>query len=575
MPARTALRDGARALTYAQLDAASTRAADILREHGVTPGSLVGLWVERDVTMIVAMLGILKAGAGYLPIDPQQPAARVHAIIDDSRIGHVVTTRAGDLPQTVTAIAPRFEGDGFQRETGPGSASGTVAYAIYTSGSTGKPKGVVVGHEAVIRLFERTQPWFSFTEQDVWSMFHSLAFDFSVWEIWGALLHGGELVVVPYEVTRDPPAFHRWVAGNGVTVLSQTPSAFAGFDAADEWSGAATRLRVIVFGGEALPSAVLRGWVARHGDQTPQLVNMYGITETTVHVTYKRLSREDLGRDDVAIGLPIPDLRLHVLDPDGRPCADGVAGELYVEGPGLAQGYLHQPELTAERFPTLPTAAGAVRAYRSGDVVRRDADGDYAYHGRVDDQVKLRGYRIEPGEIRAALLRHPAIRLCHVGLHDYGEGDVRLVAYVVPEGGVAAWTPDVVRAAETVAAERLPDYMRPSAFVALDALPTTANGKIDRSRLPAPPVADSPTAEQALSTEERFVLELWRNDFGLGAIGLEDDFFDRGGTSLALIRSLGKVRAQYGFSIDLGLLSSGATPKALAALIRDSLVRPH
>ncbi len=359
-------------------------------------------------------------------------------------------------------------------------SAGSAAYVIYTSGSTGRPKGVVVSHGNVVRLFASTRGWFGFGADDVWTLFHSFAFDFSVWELWGALLHGGRLVVVPFGVSRSPGDFRRLLVRERVTVLNQTPSAFYQLMLADEVAGGAgLSLRWVVFGGEALDLRRLVPWFERHGDASPRLVNMYGITETTVHVSFVRLSRELAAGDaGSVIGEAIPDLRVVVLDEALRPVPVGVAGELYVGGAGVARGYLGRPSLTAGRFVADPFGPAGGRLYRTGDVARWDGDGRLVFVGRADDQVKLRGFRIELGEVEAVLLEHALVADVTVVLREDRPGDQRLVAYVVAVPGEGV---DVARLRAEVAG-RLPEYMVPSAFVVLDAFPLTVNGKLDRRR---------------------------------------------------------------------------------------------
>jgi amino acid adenylation domain-containing protein/FkbM family methyltransferase len=317
--------------------------------------------------------------------------------------------------------------------------SDAPAYVIYTSGSTGRPKGVVVTHGNVARLFEQTDGWFGFGPADVWTLFHSYAFDFSVWEIWGALLYGGRLVVVPYEVSRSPSAFHDLLRRERVTVLNQTPSAFRPLIDADRHSGGELALRWVVFGGEALDPQTLQPWFDRHGDTDPQLVNMYGITETTVHVTFRTLSQADGSSSRSMIGRAIPDLELYVLDRFGLPAPVGLPGELYVGGAGVARGYLNRPALTAERFVPHPFALqSGARLYKTGDLARRLANGDMEYLGRADHQVKIRGFRIELGEIESILNGHAAVREAVVTLREDRKGDARLVAYLVPDAQAAS-----------------------------------------------------------------------------------------------------------------------------------------
>ena len=581
-PERTAVSDASRSLSYAQLDAASSKLAARLRQEGVQDGMLVGMCLPRGVDLVISLLGILKAGGAYVPVDPQYPGKRVEHIVRDSGLNLVIGELA-DLPQSASVrvlpladllvgpdLAPFADSD----RRHPDEAA---AYVIYTSGSTGEPKGVLVAHGNVSRLLESTQRSFAFNENDVWSMFHSIGFDFSVWEIWGALAHGGHVAVVPYEVSRSPDDMRQWLADQGVTVLSQTPSAFRGLDEADRSAPAPLALRYVVFGGEALPATVLRPWVERHGDQKPALINMYGITEATVHTTFKRVLGQDLeSAAMVSIGAPLDGWRLHLLDADQQPVPQGNAGELYIEGAGVALGYLNRPTLNAERFVQLPGTSS--RAYRTGDLLVLGDDGEYRYAGRCDEQLKIRGFRIEPGEVEACLQTSPAIAAAHVVGHDYGEGDWRLVTYVVPSQGVDAWTEQTRNEVAALVAASLPDYMRPSAYIALAQLPVTDHGKIDKARLPSPdsvPSSVEHASEPGLTEQEQFVLKIWSDDIGLKNIGLNDDFFDFGGTSLALIRSLSTLKAHYRVNLDPGVLADGATAKVLAGCIQRSLVQAH
>ncbi|WP_122878369.1 non-ribosomal peptide synthetase, partial [Burkholderia pseudomallei] len=421
--------DGQR-LSYAELNARANRLAHYLQGRGVGPGRLVALCAERGIEMVVGLLAILKAGGAYVPLDPAYASDRLRGIVEDSQPALVLADAVGraalgELDGALPVID--LETDALRwREmpaTNPEVASQHVhhlAYVIYTSGSTGRPKGVMVEHAQVVRLFGATQAWFGFDERDVWTLFHSYGFDFSVWEMWGALLHGGRLVIVPTEVTRTPSAFFALLCAEGVTVLNQTPSAFQALMSAQEEREEAAgnieranvvahRLRYVIFGGEALEPRTLASWYARHGERT-QLVNMYGITETTVHVTYCALRAEDAMRLGASpIGVRIPDLQLYVLDDRREPVPMGVTGELYVGGAGVARGYLNRPELTRERFIDDPFVAGG-RLYRTGDLARWRTDGRLEYLGRNDFQVKIRGFRIELGEIEAQLAKVAGVR---------------------------------------------------------------------------------------------------------------------------------------------------------------------
>ncbi|HYX23529.1 MAG TPA: amino acid adenylation domain-containing protein, partial [Thermoanaerobaculia bacterium] len=484
-------------LSYGDLEARSNQLARYLVRLGVLPGDLVGLCLERSVEMVVAILGVLKAGAAYVPLDPAYPQERLAFLVADSRPPVVLTqdSLAALLPEPGPDTRVVFVDRDAERLARELTSAPRVvvsaehpAYVIYTSGSTGQPKGVVVRHGNALRLFSATERWFGFGPQDVWTLFHSYAFDFSVWEIWGALLYGGRLVVVPYWVSRSPEAFYELLRTERVTVLSQTPSAFRQLIWAEEAVLAGAEpdlaLRYVIFGGEALEPASLAPWFERHGDERPRLINMYGITETTVHVTWREVVREDVARAVSAVGCPIPDLGVYLLDSALQPVPVGVPGEIHVGGAGLAEGYLGRPELTAERFIPNPFGEAGSRLYRSGDLARRLPDGDLEYLGRIDHQVKIRGFRIELGEIESALVRHPAVREAVVLAVDDPEraGDRRLVAWVVPSAGEAPSLSDL----RSFVGQSLPDYMLPSALVLLDALPLTANGKIDRRALPAP-----------------------------------------------------------------------------------------
>ncbi|HEX7243484.1 MAG TPA: amino acid adenylation domain-containing protein, partial [Longimicrobiaceae bacterium] len=425
-PGAVAVSSGERSLTYAELDRRADRLARALAALGVGPEVPVALCLERSEEMVVAVLGVLKAGGAYVPLDPAYPAGRLAYVLEDCRAPVLVTQEglAERLPefggQVVLVDGLLADVEGPPPPTPPPHAGegrtaspDNLAYVIYTSGSTGQPKGVQVTHASAVRLFRATEDRFGFGERDVWTLFHSYAFDFSVWEMWGALLYGGRLVVVPFETSRDPAAFRALLGREGVTVLSQTPSAFRQLIAADErgGDGPGLALRWVVFGGEALEPASLRPWVERHGDERPRLVNMYGITETTVHVTHRLLGREEVeGGAASPIGVPIADLRVYVLGPTGEPVPAGVPGEMYVGGAGVARGYLGRPDLTAERFVPDPfSARPGARLYRSGDRARWADAGELEYLGRADLQVKVRGFRVEPGEIEAALQRHPSV----------------------------------------------------------------------------------------------------------------------------------------------------------------------
>ncbi|NUT52860.1 MAG: amino acid adenylation domain-containing protein, partial [Saccharothrix sp.] len=478
---RVAVVHGDLRLTYADLDARSDRLARWLVTRGVGPERLVALLLPRSADLVVAVLAVLKAGGTYVPVDPDQPAARTAAVLADAAPVVVLTPDDLDVPDVAAAL--------------PDVRADHAAYVIHTSGSTGRPKGVVVEHGSVVRLLAAAREGFDFTPDDVWTLFHSYAFDFSVWELWGPLLRGGSLVVVPHEVTRSPRDLADLVRRHGVTVLNQTPTAFRGFAAV---AGDVPSLRHVVFGGEELRPPQLLDWLERHPDV--RLVNMYGITETTVHVTHQALTPA-LCHGPSLIGVPLPDLRVYVLDEALRPAPTGVRGELYVSGPGLARGYLGQPGVTAARFVADPFRSGE-RMYRTGDVGRLRADGALEYLGRADDQVKVRGHRIEPGEVVAAVSRHPDVRDAAVVARDG-----RLLCYVVGPVDPADLRAHVARL--------LPGHMVPAAFTAVDRLPLTRNGKLDTAALPTPDLDRLTTPSAPRTDAERVLAAAFAQVLGL------------------------------------------------------------
>jgi amino acid adenylation domain-containing protein len=579
-PDRLAVSLGAGALTYRQLDERANRLARHLLGNGVRPGELVGLCCGRSLELVVAILATLKAGAGYLPLDPSYPAERLALAVEDSGVGVVVALGAvaGRLPRRpgvrIVALEAEAAAIAARSPLAPAVAADPElpAYVIYTSGSTGRPKGVVIPHGNVTRLFSATAPWFGFGPADVWTLFHSYAFDFSVWEIWGALLHGGRLVVVPAWESRSPEAFLALLRDERVTVLNQTPAAFRQLLWAEETvAGGAPAdlgLRLVVFGGEALELSSLAPWLRRHGDRRPLLVNMYGITETTVHVTCRRLRQGDLaaGRGSV-VGAPIPDLSLHVVDGALAPQPIGVPGEIVVGGEGVARGYLGRPELTAERFVPDPHGPPGARLYRSGDLARRLPDGDLEYLGRIDRQVKIRGFRIEPGEIEAVLRRHPALSGAAVVVRREAPGEPRLVAYYVPVAGQPAPGAPELRAA---LGRELPEPMVPAWFVPLPALPLTANGKLDREALPAPAGDRAELGREYVApagpVEERLAA-IWAEVLRRERIGAQDNFFELGGHSLLATQVLSRMRQELDVELPLRLLFDSPTVAGVAAAI--------
>jgi amino acid adenylation domain-containing protein len=597
-PLAIALSGEAESLTYAELNRRAETLARTLVRHGLAPDERVGVLMQRSPALVVALLGVLKAGGAYLPLDEQYPLERLRFMIEDGG-AHLIVTEAAtaslvgeveavmlDYEEAVSAAGREEEeeedgsGDSGSGESGSGMAqrvgADNAAYVIYTSGSTGKPKGVVVTHANLSRLFSVTERLFAFAPTDVWTMFHSQAFDFSVWEMWGALLSGGRLVVVPRETSRTPEAFHELLVRERVTVLNQTPSAFRQLMSVDEEHGGEglEALRVVIFGGEALEASSLRGWVERHGDERPQLVNMYGITETTVHVTYRRVRREEVEQGQRGsgsrIGRALGDMRVYVLDEGMKVVPVGVKGELYVGGGGVARGYLNRGDLSGERFvPDGESGVEGERMYRTGDVGRWIRGGELEYLGRVDEQVKVRGYRIELGEIEATLVRHPAVLEARVLVREDSLEDKRLVAYVVPRPFEIFNSSDV----RSVLSETLPAYMIPSAFVVLDRMPLTSNGKLDQSALPAPVEGTSLTEVEFVppQTEEEEALALiWARLLKVERVGMNDNFFDVGGHSVLATRLISEINKQFQVDVSVRVVFETPTAGSIAKAVQQA-----
>ncbi|ELC0917870.1 pyoverdine non-ribosomal peptide synthetase PvdD [Pseudomonas aeruginosa] len=560
-------------LSYGELNARANRLAHCLIARGVGADVPVGLALERSLDMLVGLLAILKAGGAYLPLDPAAPEERLAHILDDSGVrllltqGHLLER----LPRQAGVEVLAIDGlvlDGYaESDPLPTLSADNLAYVIYTSGSTGKPKGTLLTHRNALRLFSATEAWFGFDERDVWTLFHSYAFDFSVWEIFGALLYGGRLVIVPQWVSRSPEDFYRLLCREGVTVLNQTPSAFKQLMAVACSADMATQqpaLRYVIFGGEALDLQSLRPWFQRFGDRQPQLVNMYGITETTVHVTYRPVSEADLEGGLVSpIGGTIPDLSWYILDRDLNPVPRGAVGELYIGRAGLARGYLRRPGLSATRFVPNPFPGGAgERLYRTGDLARFQADGNIEYIGRIDHQVKVRGFRIELGEIEAALAGLAGVRDAVVLAHD-GVGGTQLVGYVVADSAE-----DAERLRESLRESlkrHLPDYMVPAHLMLLERMPLTVNGKLDRQALPQPDASLSQQAYRAPGRElEQRIAAIWAEILGVERVGLDDNFFELGGHSLLATRVISRVRQEQQLDASLKALFERPVLEAFA-----------
>jgi amino acid adenylation domain-containing protein/non-ribosomal peptide synthase protein (TIGR01720 family) len=568
-------------ISSADLNRRGNQLAHYLQALGIGPEIRVALYLERSPRMIIAILAVLKAGGAYVPLDPDWPRQRLAFIVEDTRAALVLTesSLADGLPATEArvicldrqrGVISRHSAEDCQSTVGAGNA----AYVIYTSGSTGEPKGVMVTHANVARLFASTEDYFRFSADDCWTLFHSYAFDFSVWELWGVLLYGGRLVVVPYPTSRSPEDFYRLLGRERVTVLSQTPSAFRQLSGVDERAAGANEpeqlsLRVVVFGGEALDVRDLGAWVEQHGDERPRLVNMYGITETTVHVTLRRITLADVRQAEAGelgsvIGDAIGDLEVYVLDERMEVVPAGVVGEIWVGGAGVARGYLRRADLTAERFVPHPYALRAgERLYRTGDVGRRLSHGDLEYLGRADEQLKVRAFRIEPGEIEAALRQHESVEQARVLARGGDGAEKRLVGYVKRKTGAVVSRAELREHLRT----RLPEYMMPAAFAVLDDFPLTANGKLDLRALAETDDLSQETGADYVEPQteiEKTIAAIWRTVLRLERVGVRDNFFDLGGTSISMAIACHRLREALQRDISMLEMFTHTTVNSLA-----------
>ena len=565
-PDAMAVECGENRMTYAELDRRSDILAGILVRKGVKADSLVGLLIDRSVETIIGILAILKAGGAYLPIDVDYPEERIRFMVDDSGVSILLTTTpyedkapAGPdalLIDIVTDMASVMVA-GDTRRSGPGN----LCYVIYTSGTTGKPKGVMVEHRNVVRLLVNSKFQFDYTPQDVWTMFHSHCFDVSVWEIFGALFYGGKLIIIPKSLARDTAGFLDLLRKKQVTVLSQTPSAFYNLIQEELFrTDQALRLKYVIFAGEALSPGKLKNWWKRYPET--RLINMYGITETTVHVTYKEITGKEIDNNISNVGRPIPTLSIYLFDSYGRLTPNGIPGELYVGGEGVARGYLGRNELTRERFVSNPYNS-AEMLYRSGDLVRATLDGDIEYIGRIDHQIQLRGFRIELGEIESHLASHPLISQSIVVAKEQ-QDNLYLAAYYLSAQEIPA--ADLRR----YLADRLPDYMVPSRYVRLAKIPLTANGKADLKALPEPDAGGDAGYVAAADDVEDRILEIWSRVLGLDKdlIGVQANYFELGGHSINIITLCRMINQAFGCDLSVATMFRLTTVRSTADRIR-------
>ncbi|MBJ6369865.1 non-ribosomal peptide synthetase, partial [Snuella sedimenti] len=569
-PGSTAVVYEGKELSYAELDERSNQLARYLRDCGVRPDALVGICLDRSLEMIIGILGILKSGGAYVPIDPDYPRERIDYMLDDGAIDLILSMESSadalkereDISVLLLDSSWDIVSKYPKRKLSSVLSPDNLAYIIYTSGSTGRPKGVLITHENVVRLFYNDTSLFDFNENDVWSMFHSFSFDFSVWEMYGALLFGGKLVVVPKSYTKDPELFGSLLANEGVTILNQTPSSFSVLQERVLQNNPDLQVRYVIFGGEALHPQIVKDWKERY--TACKMVNMYGITETTVHVTYKEITEKEIASNQSNIGVPIPTLGCVILDDSQKLVPTGVQGELYVTGAGLARGYLNREDLTKERFVTLEIGNESRRYYRSGDLVKINTDGELEYLGRKDDQVKIRGYRIELGEITAALDQIEGIKQSVVLAKEDVGGNKRLVGYVVVEG---AFDKDKV---QEILKNSLPEYMVPMVWVGMESMPLTSSGKLDKRGLPDPDGSQLLTQEYVAprSEIEEQLAGIWEELLGLDRVGVYDNFFELGGHSLLVVQFISRLQ-KLGYHIAVKDIFTNPTIAAIIGKVLD------
>ncbi|MEW5821231.1 MAG: amino acid adenylation domain-containing protein, partial [Cyanobacteriota bacterium] len=534
--------------TYKQVNEKANQIANLLREKGVGPDTIVGIMLDRSPEMITSLLGILKAGGCYLPINPDYPADRTNYILENSQAPFVISTPdhfekldfKGEIINILNEDIYKRDPSNLNNLNKPED----LAYIIYTSGSTGKPKGVMIMHKCVIRLMKNDKMLYDFNSNDIWTMFHSFCFDFSVWEIYGAILFGGKLVIVPKKETLSPQEFLKLLKKEHVTILNQTPGAFYNLIEEDlKTADNDLKIRYVIFGGEALNPLMLKEW--HHKYPNTKLINMYGITETTVHVTFKEIGDHEIENNISNIGTPIPTLTTYIMDRNMKLVPIGVVGEICVGGEGVARGYVKNPELTARRFVENPYPPHD-RVYRSGDLAKLLPNGEMVYYGRMDFQVKVRGFRIELGEIENQLLKNDNIKKVIVIARDDKDGSKYLVAYLLMEKDMTiAELRDYVN-------KDLPDYMVPSYFIKLDEFPLTSNGKVDRKALPDP-TESIDTGEKYVAPEtekQKKLCKIWQSVLSVERIGINDNFFALGGHSLKAVSLVAEMQKYFNVTVN-------------------------
>jgi amino acid adenylation domain-containing protein len=560
--------------TYGELNGKSNRLARLLREKGITTDTIIGIMIEPSIEMVTGIIGILKSGGAYLPLDTGSPEARNRFILKDSSVRVLLVTK-----KTVNKIECEAETIDLEEKAiyrcepsnlNKTSRPGNLAYVIYTSGTTGHPKGALIEHRNVVQLMVNDNYLFDFNSSDVWTLFHSYCFDFSVWEMYGALLYGGKLVLIPRMTARDPRLFLGILKKESVTILNQTPAAF--YNLANQEiksSGKTLHLKYVIFGGEALKPAKLKQWEEKYPET--KLINMFGITETTVHVTYKEIKNRDIELNISNIGRPIPTLNGYVVDRCLKLAPPGTAGEICVGGEGVGRGYLNRSLLTGEKFVDNPYIPGE-KFYRSGDLGKLSVHGEIEYLGRIDHQVKVRGFRVELGEIENQLLKKDEIKEVVVlpGENERGNRDTYLSAYIVSDREFPG------SELRDFLLKAVPEYMVPTYFVPIDKIPLTSNGKVNRNALPDPGTGGKGGLGEKYAAPrseiEKKLAKIWEEELGVRPIGIYDNFFTIGGHSLKAIGVVNHICKIFGVEIGIQNLFQFPTIASVAHLIQKSEV---
>lgn len=561
-PKRIALKYKESQLSYEELNKKSNILAEKLRKSGVGPDDFVAIVAERSIEMIIGIYAVLKAGGAYVPMDVSYPSSRIEYMIKDCGAKAVLVYQAevvADIPVIDLSLVDNLQGS----EENPSKVnnSSDVAYCIYTSGTTGNPKGVMVEHKNVVRLFFNEKFQFDFNQEDIWIMFHSYCFDFSVWEMYGATLFGGKLIIISKEEAQDSTNLMNIIKEESVTILNQVPSAFYNLLEAD-YPDNKLNLRYLIFGGEALNPGRLKQWREWHNNI--KIVNMYGITETTVHVTYREISSREIERGISDIGKPIPTLSVYIMNGNSL-CGIGIPGELCVAGEGVARGYLNRKELTDEKFVT--NVFGEGRLYRSGDLARWMQDGNIEYLGRIDEQIKVRGFRIELGEIESALRRLESVKDAVAILKKDDMRDNYICAYIISDKKMEQ------EKIKILLLNDLPEYMIPSYIMQIDRIPMTKNGKLDRKALPNVDFSNKNTYIQPVTKNEELICNIFSEVLGCDKVGVTDRFFEIGGHSLRATRVMNRIEEATGVKLPVKMLFQYSSAKELALLLEER--KPH